>query len=57
MPQEKEVLLYDGAKFNMIDVIEDYEVEDKNNNKHKITKIHLKYDTSKDLNEEDSDCK
>ena len=49
MPQEKEVLLQDGARFNIIDVIDDYEVIDRFNNTYFITKIHLKYDTNKDL--------
>ena len=44
MPHEKEVLLQDGMPFDIIDVIDNYEVTDKNNQKHLITKIHLEWD-------------
>ena len=44
MPQEKEVLLTDGTEFKIVDVITDFEVKDRASNKHKITKIVLKYD-------------
>ena len=45
MPHEKEVLLEDGAVFLIEDVIEDYQVTDKNQQKHSIIKICLKHDT------------
>ena len=43
MPQEKEVLLTDGANFEIVDVVENYQVTDQNNIHHYITKIHLKH--------------
>jgi len=41
MPQEREVLLYDGAKLKIVDVVSDFEVEH-NNQKHTLTKIILR---------------
>ena len=44
MPQEKEVLLADGERFEIVDVVDNYLVTDRNNIQHYITKIHLKFD-------------
>ena len=41
MPQEREVLLNDGASLKIVDVVSDFEVTH-NNQKHTLTKIILR---------------
>ena len=41
MPQEQEIIFIDGMCFEVLDIIENFDVKDTKGNDHKITKIVL----------------